>query len=303
MLDQIAGISRVRMLYLQLLYRCNFSCKHCFHGELLKDAGQFSLDEASGILDHFREVYKLEAVTLLGGEPLLYPYIDDVCSHAKHLGLRVEICTNGHRGYHSALEAIAPQLDKLRISLDGLKPSHDAIRKRGSFDGAMEMIDLAVTLEIATGATMTVTEHNLNDVVPLARLLQDHGVTELKLHALRLVGNAAANPSLEVSDPARYRTLHQQISDAGLSISILYDSDLSQESAGERCSNLVADGWLDRIESDPRGGLTVSCKAVGRDVNAFRWDKARHEILYEPRANDEFATRIPDVIYESTKAS
>ncbi|WP_213450653.1 hypothetical protein [Rhizomonospora bruguierae] len=35
MLDQIAGITRVRMLYLQLLYKCNFSCKHCFHGELL----------------------------------------------------------------------------------------------------------------------------------------------------------------------------------------------------------------------------------------------------------------------------
>ncbi|MFJ9420032.1 radical SAM protein [Streptomyces sp. NPDC101227] len=302
MLDRIAGINRVRMLYLQLLYRCNFSCKHCFHGSLLKEPDQFSFEEARGILDHFREVYKLDAVTLLGGEPLLHPHIRNVCSHAKQLGLQVEICTNGHRGYRSAIESIAPQLDKLRISLDGLKASHDAIRQHGSFASAMEMIDLAVRLEVTTGATMTVTEDNLDDVVPLASLLQEHGVAELKLHALRLVGNAVGHPELEVSDTARYADLHRRISDADLSISILYDSDLSPEAVDDRCSNLVAGGWLDRIESDPRGGLTVSCKAVGRDVNAFRWDKERHEILYEPRADDEFAVGIPDVVYESSKA-
>lgn len=146
---------------------------------------------------------------------------------------------------------------------------------------------------------MTVTQHNLDEVVPLARLLQEHGVVELKLHALRLVGNASGNPDLEVIDTSRYIDLHAQISGADLSIAVVYDSDLSPQPAGETCSNLVAGGWLDRIESDPRGGLTVSCKAVGTDVNAFRWDKTRQVIAYEPRANDEFTVGIPDVIYQT----
>ena len=53
----------------------------------------------------------------------------------------------------------------------------------------------------------------------------------------------------------------------------------------------------DRIEADPRGGLTVSCKAVGRDVNAFRWDSLVGGIVYEPRESDELAVPIADVVY------
>lgn len=302
MLDQVAGISRVRMLYLQLLYRCNFRCRHCFHGELLDSPDALTLTEAQSLLTHFRTAYQLDAVTLLGGEPLLYPHIVTVCRYAKQLGLTVEICTNGHSGFRTKVQAVAPVLDKLRVSLDGLSASHDQMRQRGSFASAIDMIDTAVALGVTVGATMTVTAHNLQEVVPLARLLQEHGATELKLHALRLVGNAAANPDLEVRDPSRYETMHRQIRDASLTIPIRYDADLTPEPAGEMCSNLVTDSWLDRIESDPRGGLTVSCKAVGRNVHAFRWDKTRQEIVYEPRPDDELAQRIPDVVYQTAAA-
>jgi MoaA/NifB/PqqE/SkfB family radical SAM enzyme len=299
MLDQITGITRVRMLYLQLLYRCNFSCRHCFHGELLKSPDRFNLADAQAILDHFRQVYRLDAVTFLGGEPLLYPHIVTICRYAKDIGLSVEICTNGHDGFRNKIEAVASVLDKFRVSLDGLQPTHDALRQRGSFTAALSMVDLAVRVGITTGATMTVTNHNLDEVVPLARLLHDHGVRELKLHCLRLVGNAADNPDLEIIDPSRYAGLHRAIADADLGITVIYDSDLSPAPAAATCSNLVESGWLDRIEADPRGGLTVSCKAVGRDVNAFRWDKTKQVIVYEPRASDEFTVGIPDVIYQT----
>ncbi|WP_159943331.1 radical SAM protein [Nocardiopsis sp. FR26] len=298
MLTEITGIHRIRMLYLQLLYRCNFSCRHCFHGELLADPEHYTLEQAQTILRRFRDTYQLEAVTLLGGEPLLYRDIVDLCRYAKNdLGLRTEMCSNAHRGFRNTVTRLAPVLDKFRVSLDGLADTHDRIRQRGSFTGAIEMIDHARNLDVPTSATMTVTAHNLDQIVPLARLLQQHGVTELKLHALRLVGNAVDNPDLEVASTSRYGRLHEQIAQADLDIAIIYDSDLSPAPAGTACSNLVTDGWLDRIESDPRGGLTVSCKAVGRDANAFRWDKHAEEIVHEPRENDEFALAIPDVVY------
>lgn len=301
MLTEITGIHRIRMLYLQLLYRCNFRCRHCFHGTLLSEADQYTLDQAQTILRHFRAAYELDAVTFLGGEPLLYRDIVEVCQYAKNdLGLHTEMCSNGHPGFRHTVTRLASTLDKLRVSLDGLGDTHDAIRQRGSFTGAIRMINHAHALGITTGVTVTVTAHNLDQVVPLARLLQCHGVAELKLHALRMVGNAAGNRDLEVTDTARYGRLHEQIRDAGLDITVRYDADLSPTSTGPACANLVADGWLDRIESDPRGGLTVSCKAVGRDVNAFRWDKHDQKIVYEPHANDEFAQDIPDVVYIGT---
>jgi hypothetical protein len=177
------------------------------------------------------------------------------------------------------------------------------MRQPGSFDGALAMIDLARELGVEVGATMTVTQHNLDEVVPLGVRLQELGVAELKLHALRLVGNARLHPDLEVVDTSRYAGLHAKINAAGLSLKVVYDSDLSPAPQGAACSNLVAGGWLDRIEADPQGGLTVSCKAVGKDVNAFRWDKQRQLIRYEPRDNDELALGIPDVNYQTVAAS
>src|SRR3954471_18861929 len=93
---EVAGIHRIRMLYLQLLYRCNFECLHCFHGERLKHADAFTLAEAQNFIQHMISEYGIEAVTLLGGEPFVYKHLPEVVRYAKQQGLRVEICTNGY---------------------------------------------------------------------------------------------------------------------------------------------------------------------------------------------------------------
>lgn len=86
------------MLHLQLLYRCNFECLHCFHGKRLQHADAFTTDEAINLLTLMRDQYGTESVTLLGGEPFVYKDLPRVVRYAKQqLGLRVEICTNGYR--------------------------------------------------------------------------------------------------------------------------------------------------------------------------------------------------------------
>ncbi|MFD0443323.1 radical SAM protein [Streptomyces indonesiensis] len=98
MIGEVTGIRRIRMLYLQLLYRCNFQCLHCFHGERLKHADAFTADEAVNLIRLMRNQYSTEAVTLLGGEPFLHKDLAQVVHYAKEeMGLQVEICTNGYR--------------------------------------------------------------------------------------------------------------------------------------------------------------------------------------------------------------
>ncbi|MEY9846133.1 MoaA/NifB/PqqE/SkfB family radical SAM enzyme [Streptacidiphilus sp. BW17] len=297
MLKEVTGITRVKMLYLQLQYRCNFVCKTCFHGELLKSTERYTTAEAVELVSHFQREYGLEAVTLLGGEPLLYPGVVEVARFCKESGLTVEICTNGHRGFFGTVRELAPYLDKFRVSIDGLADVHDRIRQRGSFSSAIDALDLAAELGLETGVTMTVTRTSIGQVVALARLLDQHRVGELKLHCLRLVGNALRHPELEVEQASRYEALHEEIDTAGLRLRVVYDSDLTPQPAMAACSNLIAGDWLDRIEADPRGGLTVSCKAVGRDANAFRFDQSLRSVVYEPHAHDEIAVSIPDVVY------
>lgn len=297
MIADVTGIRRIRMLYLQLLYRCNFECLHCFHGERLKQSDAFSVEEAVNLIVHMREEYRTEAVTLLGGEPFLYKGLPQVVQHAKQeLGMRVEICTNGYR-IEKRLREIAPHVDLLRISLEGMGETNDRIRKRGSFRAGLDTFILARELDVATGATMTVTAGNIDEVLPLARTLEEYGARQLKLHCLRPVGNAADNPELVVSDLNAYARLRDQLSTADLNIEVIVDEDLSADGAPLVVCAAGVEREIDRIEADPRGALTMSCKAVGNDSHAFWYDKPANRILHRPSAIDELTLHVPDVVY------
>jgi Fe-coproporphyrin III synthase len=294
---EVASIRKIRMVYLQLLYRCNFECLHCFHGERLKHGDAFSPDEAISFLRLMREDYDAEAVTLLGGEPFVYRDLPDVVHRAKrHLGLHVEICSNGYR-IERRLAEIASDLDFLRISVEGIGHTNDRIRRPGSFQAALSALRYASQLGIATGATMTITSLNIRQVVPLAQALQETGARQLKLHCLRPVGNACDHPELLVADPSAYTRMREQLRSASLGIEVILDEDLSADGAPAACRPDSGLREIERIEADPRGALTMSCKAVGKDSHAFWYDKATNRIIHRPSASDELTLAIPDVVY------
>lgn len=285
------------MLYLQLLYRCNFECLHCFHGKRLQYADAFTADEAVSLLTLMQNEYGTEAVTLLGGEPFVHRDLSQVVRHAKEeLGQRVEICTNGYR-IERRLTEIAPHLDLLRVSLEGVGSTNDGIRRHGSYQSALDALGLARDLGVPTGVTMTVTSRNIREVLSLARILAQLGVQQLKLHHLRPVGNAAKHPELLVAGPAAYGRLREELTAAELPLEVIVDEDLSEHGAPEVCAPSDGPREIDRIEADPRGALTMSCKAVGKDSHAFWYEKTADRIVHRPSAMDELTHPVPDVVY------
>ncbi|MFJ4340440.1 radical SAM protein [Streptomyces sp. NPDC088915] len=297
MIRDVTGIRKIRMLYLQLLYRCNFSCLHCFHGERLKHADAFTAEEAIGLVRLMREDYGTEAVTLLGGEPFVHKELPEVVLRTRQeLGMRVEICTNGYR-IERRLTELAPYVDLLRVSLEGVATTHDAMRRQGSYHAALSTLNLARELGVTTAATMTVTSRNIGEVLPLARIMQRFGARQLKLHCLRPVGNAVRHPELVVGDPTAYTRLREELRTAGLSIEVSLDEDLSENGAPEICAPTGGPREIERVEADPRGALTMSCKAVGKDAHAFWYEKAEGRIVHRPTATDELTLAVPDVVY------
>lgn len=297
MIREVTGIRRIRMLYLQLLYRCNFECLHCFHGKRLQHADAFTADEAINLLTLMRDQYGTEAVTLLGGEPFVCRDLTQIVRYAKRdLGTQVEICTNGYR-IERRLTEIAPDLDLLRVSLEGIGSTNDHIRKSGSYRSALSALETAQRLGVRTGATLTVTSRNIDEVLPLARVLQHYGVEQLKLHCLRPVGHAADHPELLIADPVAYTRLRGRLGADDLDIDVIVDEDLAEHAAPDAC---VPDGGpaeIERIEADPRGALTMSCKAVGKDSHAFWYDKLADHIDHRPSPIDELTLAVPDVVY------
>ncbi|WP_351228562.1 radical SAM protein [Streptomyces sp. NPDC002133] len=291
MIGEVTGIRKIRMLYLQLLYRCNLECDHCFHGKRLQHADAFTTEQAINPITLMREQYGTEAVTLLGGEPFVYKDLAQVVRHAKEeLGQQVEICTNGYL-IERRLTEIAPHLDLLRVSLEGISSTNDRIRKVGSYQSALEALSLARRLGVPTGVTTTVTSQNINEVLPLAHALSRFGVRQLKLHHLRAVGNAAERPELLVTDPTACSRLREELRTAELSIEVIVDEDLSEHGAPKICVPADGPGEIERIEADPRGALTMSCKAVGKDSHAFWYEKSTNHRALVGRPRHHIAAR------------
>ncbi|MFF4448186.1 radical SAM protein [Streptomyces sp. NPDC001502] len=297
MIGEVTGIRRIRMLDLQLLYRCTFECQDCLHGARLQHAEAFTAEQAANLLTLMREEYGTEAVVLLGGEPFVHKDLMRVVRHAKQeLGLQVEICTNGHR-IERPLTEIARYVDLLRISLEGTGSANGRIRKVGSFRSALRALGFARELGVRTAATLTVTSRNIDEVPSLARAVQDLGGRELRLHCLQPLGHAANHPDLLIAHSAAYARLRDQLQEARLAIEVIVDEDRSEDGTPETRTPAGAPVEIERIEADPRGALTMSCTAVGQESHAFWYDKLADRIVHRPTATGEFPRTVPDMVF------
>ncbi|WRZ13084.1 hypothetical protein OG892_21075 [Streptomyces sp. NBC_00341] len=61
--------------------------------------------------------------------------------------MQVEICTNGYR-IERRLTEIAPDLDLLLVSLEGIGTTNDKIRKLGSYRSALSALEIAQQLGV-----------------------------------------------------------------------------------------------------------------------------------------------------------
>ncbi len=159
----------------KLLYRCNLECKMC----------PFWRREDEELLTLADEVRVMEAlaragVSFLGfegGEPLLRRDVGEILREA-HARFHTSLVTNGWL-LAGRLPEIAPHLDLLFVSLDGIGETHDRLRGiPRSFERAVQGIR-ASREQVPTIISHTVTRENLDEaerVVELAEQL-DVGLT------------------------------------------------------------------------------------------------------------------------------
>jgi radical SAM family uncharacterized protein len=236
----------------KLLYRCNLECKMC----------PFWRREDEELLTVADEVRIMEAlahagVSFLGfegGEPLLRNDVGEILREA-HSRFHTSLVTNGWLLEHR-LEEIAPHLDLLFVSLDGIGETHDRLRGiPHSFERAVRGMR-ASRSEVPTVISHTVTRENLahaEKVVELAEQL-DVGVTVQVAYDYSTAdpmspGRAALRPTIE-----RLRDLRK--SGAPLLESVEYfDAILNSWYGGRpwRCKP-----WL-TINIDPSGRIVLPC--------------------------------------------
>lgn len=124
-------------------------------------------------------------VAFSGGEPLLHPNIFELVSHAKRIGLRAGLSTNGYTVTLRTLEKlIKAGLDRLQVSLDGIESTHDQIRGGGAFQHAVKAINLSVASGLPTNCCFTAMKTNYLELGEVIDFVARIGVVGFNLSKL-----------------------------------------------------------------------------------------------------------------------
>jgi MoaA/NifB/PqqE/SkfB family radical SAM enzyme len=200
-----SGFLPDRIIHLHPTRLCNLACLHCYSESGPSQRGALDPAEVVGALEVLRaEGY--EAVSLSGGEPLVYRGIGEVVRGAKRLGFRVTMITNGLLVDGPNADVI-PELDGMAISFDGLAGTHDVIRGRqGAFDRACAALRQLAEAGRPVAAAISVTPDAIPELPDLAHGLAELGARALQIRPVARAGRARSmSPSAFGSEADRAR--------------------------------------------------------------------------------------------------
>ena len=157
---------------LELSYRCNLSCKHCYVDVAAEE--ELSFNELKHILDQLAESGTMYLM-FTGGEPLLRRDFFDIAFYARERGFLVMLLTNGTL----ITPTVARKIERLEpvsvgISLHGATPgTHDGItRKQGSFVSTIRAIELLKGLGVSVSLQTLLIDSNIHEAEATKRLAQ-----------------------------------------------------------------------------------------------------------------------------------
>ena len=178
-----------------LVRRCNLTCMHCYSISADIDfPGELSSAEVLRVMDELK-AFRVPALILSGGEPLLRKDIFEIAQRAKTLGFYTALSTNG-----TLIDlALATRIrdtgfDYVGISLDGLEKTHDKFRrKEGAFGKSLNALRLCRDLGVRIGVRFTLTQDNAADLPGLLERVEAERIDKFYLSHLNYAGRGNTN--------------------------------------------------------------------------------------------------------------
>jgi heme d1 biosynthesis radical SAM protein NirJ len=178
-----------------LIRRCNLTCKHCYSISADKDfAGELTTAEVLRTMEDLK-AFKVPALILSGGEPLLRPDFFEIAKRSKQLGFYTALSSNGTLIDEAMMEKIVPvDFGYVGVSLDGLGATHDKFRRMdGAFEKSLHAIRLCRDAGLKVGVRFTLTQDNYADLPGLLRLVEDEGIDRFYFSHLNYAGRGNKN--------------------------------------------------------------------------------------------------------------
>jgi MoaA/NifB/PqqE/SkfB family radical SAM enzyme len=198
-----------RILQIHPTRFCNLRCAHCYSSSGPEERGELG---APLLQQAIRDAAPLgyNALTVSGGEPLLYAGLPALCHEAHICGMAVMLVTNGTRLTERRLDRLAGLVDSIAISIDGRPERHNRIRRApGAFEIMEQRLRLLRRSRIPFGFVFTLMKENLIDLQWAADFAASQGAAGLQIHPLERHGRASTQfvgLPIEPADIAEWKT-------------------------------------------------------------------------------------------------
>jgi radical SAM protein with 4Fe4S-binding SPASM domain len=184
-------------IQLYLTLRCNQSCLFCFNRSISGSAFCKDMDVRDAFaLSRLLTGAGICEIDLLGGEPMLVPWIEDFVGCVADSGIALNISTNGSSpdALHS-LSQIRSDLINVGVSLHGFSRIHNTLVGADNFSKAVTGIKKMIANGKAPIVKSVLTRENMHEIHSLVHHLGDLGVKKYFLLHEDIIGTRKTPPN------------------------------------------------------------------------------------------------------------
>lgn len=144
----------VRKLYIEPTTRCDLQCRTCIRNVWDDTEAEMPMDTFERVVNSLTDLPDLERVVFTGfGEPLTHPHILEMIQTVRGRDLAVTLGSNGLAlGAEEARELIRLGVDRLVISLDGVRPETYASVRGAVLSKVLDNIRMLNELKSKSGS-------------------------------------------------------------------------------------------------------------------------------------------------------
>lgn len=169
---------------LMITGKCNYNCLHCFNAaDNAPLMTELKFDEVCNLLNQ-AEACGIHAFTITGGEPMVHKNFMDIVKEIYKRNMYIdELNTNGFFITQQVLDEMKDIgcFPLIKISFDGLG-CHDWMRgHKGAEEKTLEAMKLCIKNGFRVKAQTQVHRRNIETMLPTAKVLNDMGVSEMRI--------------------------------------------------------------------------------------------------------------------------
>lgn len=165
--DKLKRGESIAIIQFQYSYLCNMACKHCSIKRFQNrpDQERFTPEKTKELAKQADEL-GLARFVITGGEPLVFPDLDEVVEAINPDKFYINMDTNGFLlDKEKARHLLSIGIDRVQLSIDSLIPEeHDKLRNRkGAYDKAMKAFEACKETGLDVFIQTVVTKQRLYD--------------------------------------------------------------------------------------------------------------------------------------------